>query len=149
MRWTNYVQIFGERKITNKNNNQMIWIVLIQIYSMKVKLVVVKFDNNSETNQWSIVITWSRDLVIWYDTQPYLSKLQSHQFSLSQTVICFRSITLVMRPIPNVILSAFLQLISNPTGFETKRLGQPTISILHNQCQYELKGDNLALPVQV
>lgn len=45
------MQIFGEEKITIKENNKRIGIILAQIYSIEVKLLMVRFDDNSKTDK--------------------------------------------------------------------------------------------------
>lgn len=43
----------GEGKITIKGNNKKIWIVLAKIYPMEVKLLVVEFNDNNKTDEWT------------------------------------------------------------------------------------------------
>lgn len=54
MRQANYTQMFSEKKITIKDNDQKIRIVPANIYAMKVKLPIVEFDNDSKTNKWTV-----------------------------------------------------------------------------------------------
>lgn len=51
MRQVNCTQIFGKRKITIKKNDKKIYIILAKIYSIKVKLPVVKYDKILDTNK--------------------------------------------------------------------------------------------------
>ncbi len=53
MRRANCTQMFGEGKITIKGNDKKIQIAPAEIYPIEVKLPIVEFDNDSETNEWT------------------------------------------------------------------------------------------------
>lgn len=52
MRQANCLQMFGERKITIKRNDQKIRTIPTQIYLIKLKLPVVEFEEEMEINEW-------------------------------------------------------------------------------------------------
>lgn len=45
--------MFGEGKISIQGNDRKIRTIPAQIYPMEVKLPVVKFDEEMETNEWT------------------------------------------------------------------------------------------------
>ncbi len=53
MRRANCTPMFGEGKITIKENNRKICTVPVQIYSMEIKLPVVEIDEEIEINEWT------------------------------------------------------------------------------------------------
>lgn len=53
MRRANYMQMFGQSKIIIKINNKRICTVPAQIYPIEIKLPVVEFDEEKETDKWT------------------------------------------------------------------------------------------------
>lgn len=52
------MQIFDEKKITIKGNDQKIHMVLAQIYLIEIKLLVIEFYKEIEINEWTIDDTY-------------------------------------------------------------------------------------------